>query len=679
MPGDMIVGAYLPWLEQIPVKNPIISDVFSQIYIWKSLVAESYRHFQWPLWNPYSYSGYPLLANVQSSAFSPTNLFMILLGDNAGWTAMIIFGVLGSLVSMYFLLRILGYRKDASIIGAVVYAFSGYAMVSMQFATVSQALVWIPWLFILIEKKKYLHKLPIIIFLIATSGHFQALIYSAILASIYFIYKTRSYKTWVVLGITGLLLSAAQILPTLELFKYAVRSGEDYISHYNYGLFPPSQVLTLLTPDFFGNPITRNHWGFWNYHETTIYLGIFSLLSLIFCLYNWKKLKNEKFFLITALVTLFLALDTPLGKLIYFLQIPGLSTSGGGRIVMLFTFASSVLAAYAYQNINTVKKFWGVALTFVVMISLVLILKFLNIDNMMVALRNFLYPVLIFGALIFVLKFLRGTRFLFWAVLAIVIFDLFKFGWKYNPFVDKKLIFPEVPAIQMLKKEIGYARMDRENGEIMPPNTWAAYRFMSPSGYDPLALTDYTSGYQRILNKNPYHALSRYSELDHYDSVELAKFGVKYFWAIKRNERAELGGKVFTYKLDMNKWRVIYSENRYDLLENLDYKSRVGFLNNTGLAEITTYSPNHLSIKYSTEIDSILTISDTWYPGWKAILNNQPTNIYKYDDIFRKIEVPKGQGTIEMDYDPLSFRLGFLVTILTAVGFLAYTSKRSPK
>lgn len=663
----MIVGAYLPWLQQIPVKNPIISDVFSQIYIWKSLVAESYRNFQWPLWNPYSYSGYPLLANVQSSALSPNNLFMILLGDNTGWSAMIIFGVLGALVSMYFLLRVLGYRKDASTIGAVAYAFSGYAMVSMQFATVSQALVWIPWLFILIERKNHLYKLPIFIFLLVTSGHFQAVVYSLILASIYFFYKTRTYKTWVILGFFGLLLSAAQILPTLELFKYAVRNGEDYISHYNYGLFPVSQVITLLSPDFFGNPVTRNHWGFWNYHETTIYIGVFSLLSLIFCLYNWKKLKNERFFLITALFSLLLALDTPLGKLIFFLQIPGLSTSGGGRIVILFTLACGVLTAYAYQNLNTIKKFWGVAVTFIVMIGIVLILKLLHIENMMVALRNFLYPVLIFGALILVLKLLRGTRLLFWIVLAIVVFDLFKFGWKYNPFVDNKLIFPEIAPIKMLKGEIGYARMDREKGEIMPPNTWAAYRFMSPSGYDPLALTDYTGGYQRILNNNPQHDPSRYSELERYDSQALAKFGVKFLWSIKRD------------KLDLNRWKTAYSEPRYAILENLDYKGRVQFLKSTGSAMISSYTPNALSIGYATEIDDQLVLSDTWYPDWKATVNNKLVKIEKHDNIFRKINVPKGQGVITMSYEPLSFRLGFLITVVTAIGFLAYTSKRSPK
>ena len=662
MPGDLMVGAYLPWLERIPVKNPIISDVFSQLYIWKSLVAESYRNLQWPLWNPYSYSGYPLLANFQSAAISPLNLFVILFGDHAGWTALIIFCVLGSLISMYFLLRVLGYQKNSSVVGAVSYAFSGYAMVSMEFATASQVMVWIPWLFILIERKKCLNKLPIIIFLIITSGHFQGMIYSLVLASIYFFYKTKTYKSWIIFAIVGLFLSAAQILPTLELFKYAVRSGENYISHYNFGLFPISQLVTLIAPDFFGNPVTRNYWGFWNYHETTLYLGIFSLLALVFSIYDWKKLKNERFFLITALVSLALALDTPLGKIIYFLHIPGLSTSGGGRIIMLFTFASSVLTAYAYQNINTLKKFWGVAITFVTMISMVVILRFLHIENMTVALRNLVYPTIIFLGFMFTIKYFKM------GILIIVVLDLFRFGWKYNPFVERNLIFPKTQSIELLKEKIGFARMDRERGEIMPPNTWAAYRFMSPSGYDPLALTDYTSSYQRILNNNPYHAPSRYSELDRYDSQALAKFGVKYLWVINNDK-----------KIISDKWKSVYKTETYSILENLDYESRVYLLKGQGNAQITYCSPLLVKIKYFSSQPDTLIISDSWYPGWQAKIDNTKIDIQKFDGIFKSISVPAGERTVEISYKPMGFKLGYLITALTFFGFLAYTSKRSPK
>src|SRR5260221_5955718 len=62
-PGDLLVGSYFPWFDyyKVPVHNPLISDVFSQFYLWKKITIESYLLGQWPLWNPYSFTGTPLL------------------------------------------------------------------------------------------------------------------------------------------------------------------------------------------------------------------------------------------------------------------------------------------------------------------------------------------------------------------------------------------------------------------------------------------------------------------------------------------------------------------------------------------------------------------------------------------------------------------------------------------
>ena len=51
-PGDMLVGAYYPWLDHkwggfvtsVPIKNPLISDVFSQFYLWKQIIINSIKN-----------------------------------------------------------------------------------------------------------------------------------------------------------------------------------------------------------------------------------------------------------------------------------------------------------------------------------------------------------------------------------------------------------------------------------------------------------------------------------------------------------------------------------------------------------------------------------------------------------------------------------------------------------
>ena len=49
LPADTLVGAYFPWLDYkwgyivgIPVKNAITSDAFSQFFVWKKIMTDSY-------------------------------------------------------------------------------------------------------------------------------------------------------------------------------------------------------------------------------------------------------------------------------------------------------------------------------------------------------------------------------------------------------------------------------------------------------------------------------------------------------------------------------------------------------------------------------------------------------------------------------------------------------------
>ena len=70
LPGDIITGAYLPWLDYkwgypvgVPVKNPIVSDSISYSYPMRTLGIDLIKKGLLPLWNPYILNGTPLMAN----------------------------------------------------------------------------------------------------------------------------------------------------------------------------------------------------------------------------------------------------------------------------------------------------------------------------------------------------------------------------------------------------------------------------------------------------------------------------------------------------------------------------------------------------------------------------------------------------------------------------------------
>ena len=89
-PGDLLLTQYGPWRHvsysgyvagAIPSKDQYF-DVLRELYPWKTLVTESLKKGVFPLWNPYNFSGAPLLANYQSQVFYPLTFLYFIMPPN---------------------------------------------------------------------------------------------------------------------------------------------------------------------------------------------------------------------------------------------------------------------------------------------------------------------------------------------------------------------------------------------------------------------------------------------------------------------------------------------------------------------------------------------------------------------------------------------------------------------
>lgn len=718
-PGDLLVGSYYPWLENkhgfavgVPVKNPLISDVFSQLYPWKVLIADSFKTGHFPLWNPYSYFGYPLLANFQSGALNIFNIFLVLFNHSTGWALLIMSQSFLSLITMYYFLKALRFKNLPSLIGSVSYSFSGFAIIWSQFATAGFAMIWLPLFFLVIEKsftkQRALLFTPVLVFLLVTAGHFQACVYTLFATSAYYAYRLRvnnnfsvkQFSKYILLLLFGLAISAVQLLPTVELASLSVRFQEQYIENVNFGLLPFKNIITLLIPDFFGNPATGNFWGFLNYHETVIYGGVIGSLALISAFFDFKKLKNIRFFLCLTVFSFLMLFDSPIGKLLYLNDIPLLSTSAAGRIVFLLAFSQAVIIASWVQTLSakSVKRIvaeFGILLAFVIIVGLTL----LDLDivfrgktgfaqlisenpNLLISARNTVYPSLLLGFLFFTsLLFRQKQKLAFYGILLLVVADLFRFGWKYTPFVPRDFVFPPSPITDFLSKEGGVFRVDKEFGPLFTPNTWISYKLASPSGYDPLAPLASATYHLHNLDKQVDQNPSRYSEIRNYDSEALGAVNVKYLLAIRRTIQGEymLGGDSYNYILrEEENFKEVFASESTIVLENTSFRERARILSENGsevgTATITKYEPQEIEINYFSNQPAYLVITDTWYPGWKAYLNGTKVPIEKYEYTFRKVAVGKGEGKIVMTYEPTTFRLGGLISLFSLILLVGTTT-----
>jgi len=693
-PGDLLVGAYYPWLEYkwgfevgVPVKNALISDVFSQMYIWKHLVLDSLKLGQWPLWNPYSYSGYPLLANFSSGALYPLNLLLFL--GEGGWSMMAMLQIVGSGLAMYWFLRERKFSSKASVAGAISFAFSSAMMVRMEWNSAGHVMLWLATIMAIIEtyfekNRKIIVLLPPAIFLTVTSGHFQTMLYGFALISSYVIYKlikSANLKRLFEIGlfvILGTLMASVQLLPTAVMMSKSVRFVEEAIARDNYGLLPVRNLITMLAPDFFGNPTTGNYSGVLNYSETIFYPGIVGLVSLLWAGTNFRKLNAFlKFFLVASLISIIMAFNNPIGRLVYELKVPILSTGYAARISIVLIFATSVLTASWLSRVSKMKTKEAVLpiLTLILAVVMCFILirfspsiLFLPIvdtakwlEQVSVAIRNLILPsILIIG--LFGLVVFRKIKWVKYLIILIIIADLFRFGWKYNPFVNKQWIYPNTEVTDFLTSQPGLFRVEAQAGRpVLPANTWAMYGLYSASGYDPLANRSYAYQYSKLLNDS--ETVTRYSLLGKYDNSDsLGEFNVKYFLAERDNLKAA--------EVVLNDWEEVLETEKIKIFLNPDFKERIEWRGDgEGEVKVEKYSANLIELNYVSTTDGEIVIRDSWDEGWKTWVNGDRQETGRYLKIFRKTKVPAGKGNVVMEYKPDEWEFGGKITI---IGFVSW-------
>lgn len=229
-----------------------------------------------PLWNPYTYSGHPFLADVQAAVFYPlSNLLLALTLPFTDPAARLYFLQIEALVQValggwftYLLVRRLTQRHDAGLIAGVCFAFSGYltGYPPVQLAVLRTA-IWLPlilWtlLHAVAAPRRWGWWLAVgaVAAVSFLAGHTQTFLYIgyASLAWLLVLIGAQWRRLWrggdglatvggvLLAAVVFLGLSAAQLLPSLEFAQLSVRANVEYA--YVSGGFPLQDTWQMLLP-----------------------------------------------------------------------------------------------------------------------------------------------------------------------------------------------------------------------------------------------------------------------------------------------------------------------------------------------------------------------------------------------------------------------------------------------
>jgi len=102
-------------------------------------------------------------------------------------------------------------------------------------------------------------------------------------------------------------------------------------------------------------------------------------------------------------------------------------------------------------------------------------------------------------------------------------------------------------------------------------------------------------------------------------------------------------------------------------------------------AAIVSYTPERVVIRTSAQRERLLVLTDTYYPGWQALVDDKPTPILRANYLFRAVRVPPGDHEVVFVYQPASFRAGlamaggsFVAFALVSAGWW-YRQRRSDR
>lgn len=93
------------------------------------------------------------------------------------------------------------------------------------------------------------------------------------------------------------------------------------------------------------------------------------------------------------------------------------------------------------------------------------------------------------------------------------------------------------------------------------------------------------------------------------------------------------------------------------------------------IASITSYEPQKILIRTKANAPQMLFLSDNYYPGWKAYVDGKETKIYRADYTFRSIYLSAGNHTAIFKYNPMSFKIGLVISVLSVIVILLFIVK----
>ena len=721
------------WGHRHGLSNPEMNDLTMQIVPWAHQAREAWRSLQFPIWNPLSGCGYPLLANGQSSAMSPLRLLALPLPLGYAMTAEAAMKLLIALTFMYLFCR-RRYAELPSAIGAIAFAFCTFVSTWLHFPIVTVA-VWLPAAFLalelLIERRTYRRFAfaAVVWASMLYGGHPETVTHVTFFGGLFalwiaFVERPVSWRDGVrSLGLAAAAIFVAALLaaPFIATFAETVKKSRRFQElqvHANeeppFSDFP--SAIATFEPNFYGHAPFEKPWGPATAESITGFAGILGIASWFALLYRaiaQRRLRSREMFLvILALVAAGIAFNWPVvSSLFHFV----FKLAANARLRLLLCWIAAAMTAAAIDAAlreRATPFLLGVLTTAVLLFRTVLKVGFPNAAMKDTAILAILPSILVLAlSALFVLQ-ARARHIAAMLIGAALIAELWTASEGWNPVLPVEAMYPKTPLIETLQRLQAATPANAPFrvagiGAALFPNAQAMYGFADIRTHDPMANGRYLGVLRLLANLETNDYFSKWQNVK---TPLLNYLNVRY-----------LVGARDLAPDDPVRYRLVYDGRDGRIFENRDVRPRffaardivLEFHSNLFAQALKEHDLSQQTVVNLLPVDSdrmrqdllfpksdpvvqiveardpdfrlrirsrrhaLIVSSQPFWPGMRVSLNGHSVRALPVNGAFLGFTVPPGDWDVHINYLPATFYGGLAAALVTVLSLIAWPFARS--
>jgi hypothetical protein len=747
-----------PWAALAPRgiarwMNGDLADPALLYYPWDVLARRLLHAGTFPAWNPYTFAGTPFLANFQLAWLSPFSLPLWLAPLNYGLGLAAALKLWTAGFGSYLLARELRLSFWPAMLAAVSFALGAFDVLWLShgvFVSVAALLPWMVWLAERIVRRGRAldgFALAVVAVCAITGGHPGTQVHVFAATALYALLRVavrpggrreRLARLGLVGGVLALaaLATAVLLLPANRAAAGTVgiaarRNGSpSYLS----SMIPWHALRTALFPDWWGRPSEHVAAGPSTYRERTFYAGSVALLLAGVALVAPGAWRRKAPFAVLAVLGAAIAVRTP-GLWDLVIRLPLFDQVQNGRILLWFTFAVPLLAAFGLQALlddpGLVRRAAAVlgvgALAGLVAIAS-LRLSGRTIGDALatmvqrtdagrpaaaLSLASVGWWLVWVAAVAAVLAAWRRHRsrvpWLLGALVALLAaLDVLHFAHGYQPMgPPAQTVPPRTPAIAYLQRHAGEGRIAGvvahvEVGTWMLQPEWSlVFGLRDVRGYDVPQPTERFFRVWRLMGsdivtpyENPIFTAASVHVLGVLGArwilappearsappgVRLAYRGreARVFLNPGAASRAIVAAHVAAVSGEDGEVAAIRAarfDPRTDAVVRRDDAARVGapVAGARGTARIVGERNARVTLRASLSRAGLVVLDDAWAPGWRVTVDGRPARPLRADVLVRAVAVPAGTHTVEWRYVVPGLREGALLSVVGVLLLLGW-------